>query len=247
MTGREKRFSMMNSTAHLEMLDSIPVVLDTKHIKEKLHMEGRREWTSVQRLAEEVLSLIRARAVYRVCYIESKFEDGVLIAGKVLKSRVLRRNLEDVERVFPYVVTIGNRIEERINECKDVLEQYYLDTIGNIALTAARRHLESQLKSRFALDGMSLMSPGSLKDWSLEEQGPLFSILANVEDAIGVRLTGTFLMLPRKSLSGIYFPTEVPFYSCQLCPRKNCPSRKAKYKEALAREYGILDSPPVTP
>jgi hypothetical protein len=236
----ERGFSSMKRNVSVEILEDIPVNLDTEDIKKKLHMEGKSEWRSVQRLAEEAQSLIRARAVYRVCYIESKSEDGIVIEGKLLKSRVLRRNLEDVGRVFPYVVTIGNEIEDRGKECKDVLEQYYLDTIGNVALAAARRYLENQLKSKFALDGMSLMSPGSLKDWGLEEQRPLFSILEDVEGAIGVHLTETFLMLPRKSLSGIYFPTEVPFYSCQLCPRKNCPSRKAKYRETLAREYGVL-------
>ncbi|MFO7737612.1 MAG: hypothetical protein R6V46_04000 [Desulfatiglandaceae bacterium] len=231
----------MKNIVSTEILQDIPVDLDAENIKKKLRMEGRSEWPSVQRLAEAAQSLIKARAVYKVCYIESKFEEGVVIEGRRLKSRVLRRNLEDVERVFPYVVTLGNEIEDRINECTDVLEQYYFDTIANVYLTAARRYLKNQLKSKFALDGMSLMSPGSLKDWGLEEQGPLFSILEDVDGAIGVRLTDTFLMLPRKSLSGIYFPTEVPFYSCQLCSRKNCPSRKAKYKEASAREYGILD------
>ena len=157
----------------MEILEEIPVNLDTEDIKKKLHMEGRSEWHSVQRLAEEAQSLIRARAVYRVCYIESKPQDGIVIEGKLFKSRVLRRNLEDVGRVFPYVVTIGNEIEDRGKECKDVLEQYYLDTIGNVALSAARRYLEEQLKSKFALDGMSLMSPGSLRDWGIKEQRPL--------------------------------------------------------------------------
>jgi len=46
-------------------------------------------------------------------------------------------------------------------------------------------------------------------------------------------------MLPAKSVSGFYFPTEVSFYSCRLCPRKRCESRKAKYDEKLAAKYGI--------
>jgi hypothetical protein len=79
-----------------------------------------------------------------------------------------------------------------------------------------------------------------LEDWPIEEQRPLFSILGDVEGSIGVRLNQSLLMIPGKSLSGIYFPTEIPFYSCQLCPRKSCPSRKASYDERLAREYGIL-------
>ncbi len=84
------------------------------------------------------------------------------------------------------------------------------------------------------------MSPGSLNDWGIEEQSPLFSILGDVETAIGVRLNESFVMVPNKSLSGIYFPTEIQFYSCQLCHRENCPTRKAPYDEKLAREFGIV-------
>jgi hypothetical protein len=83
------------------------------------------------------------------------------------------------------------------------------------------------------------MAPGSLSDWPIEEQGPLFGLLGDVKASIGVRLTRNLLMLPAKSVSGFYFPTEVSFYSCQLCPRKRCESRKAKYNKAMADEYGI--------
>jgi len=86
---------------------------------------------------------------------------------------------------------------------------------------------------------MSCMSPGSLKDWAIEEQRSLFSILGDVEGFIGVRLNETLIMIPNKSLSGIYFPTEIPFYSCQLCQREDCSTRKAPYDENLAREFGV--------
>jgi len=79
-----------------------------------------------------------------------------------------------------------------------------------------------------------------LKDWPTEEQKSLFSILGDVEASISVRLSENLLMIPNKSLSGIYFPTEIPFYSCQLCQREDCSARKTPYDEKLAREYGVL-------
>jgi hypothetical protein len=85
------------------------------------------------------------------------------------------------------------------------------------------------------------MSPGSLSDWPIEQQRPFFSLFDDVEEAIGVKLAKNLLMIPQKSISGIYFPTEVSFYSCQLCPRERCPSRQAGYDEKLAREYEILE------
>jgi hypothetical protein len=83
------------------------------------------------------------------------------------------------------------------------------------------------------------MAPGSLEDWPIEEQKPLFLILGDVETSIGVRITEHLLMVPTKSISGIYFPTEIPFVSCSLCPRKRCGARKADFDEKLARESNI--------
>jgi hypothetical protein len=214
----------------MEILEYIHVNLDLEEIKRSLHMEKRGDWCRVQTLVDEVRPLISGKAAYKVCYIESKIEDAITIDGTCLKSRVLRKNLHTVERVFPYVVTIGNRLEEKTRACTDLLKKYYLDTIGNLALTDVRKYLKNQLP---------YMSPGSLKDWAIEEQRPLFSILGDVEASIGVRLNENLAMIPNKSLSGIYFPTEIPFYSCQLCPRKDCPTRKASYDEKLAREYGV--------
>ena len=225
----------------MKKLEHIPVNLDLEEIKRRLHTGKSGDWSQVQTLVEEAQSLISANAVYKVCYIESKREDAITIDGRSLKSRVLRKNLNTVERVFPYVVTIGNRLEKKMRAYNDLLKKYYLDTIGNVALTATQKYLKDQLRSRYALNGMSCMSPGSLKDWAIEEQRSLFSILGDVEYSIGVRLNETLVMIPNKSLSGIYFPTEIPFYSCQLCQRENCPTRKAPYDETLTREYGIVE------
>ena len=85
------------------------------------------------------------------------------------------------------------------------------------------------------------MSPGSLQDWPIESQRQLFQLLPEVEASVGVRLNKSFLMIPTKSVSGIYFQTEVSFFNCQLCQRGKCPGRKARYNEDLAREYGIIE------
>jgi hypothetical protein len=81
------------------------------------------------------------------------------------------------------------------------------------------------------------MNPGSLENWPISEQKPLFSLFGDVEKLIGVRLSDSFLMFPIKSVSGIYFPTESSFASCQLCPREKCPNRRAKYDPELKEKY----------
>ena len=224
----------------METLENIDINLDLGEIGRRLHIKSGGDFSGVKRLVEVAQPLIKGRVFYRVCYIDEKREDAVTIDGVRFTSRVLRKNLDNVGRVFPYVVTIGDKLEEKISECEDLLQKYYLDTIGNVALVKTRKYLEDRLQARYAIDGMSYMSPGSLKDWPIEEQRSLFAILGDAEVSIGVRLNESLLMIPRKSVSGIYFPTEISFYSCQICHRERCEGRKARYNEKLAREYGIL-------
>ncbi len=219
-------------------LENIPVKLDPLEIKKKLHLDPSENIETLIKIAQP---LIKARAIYKVSYVEERSEDAIQLDGVRFTSRVLKTNLEKAERVFPYVVTIGQDLEDRATSSKDLLEQYYLDVIGNVAITAARQYLENHLQDVFHPGKMSRMNPGSLKDWPIQEQKTIFSILGDVETAIGVRLTGSYLMIPRKSISGIYFPTEIAFFSCQLCPRKKCPSRQAAYDRRLAMKYGVRE------
>lgn len=223
----------------MERLEDMPLELDLGEIKGKLHLKRTGDWELAGALLETAKAAITPRAVYKVCYVEERLEDSVIIDGICFRSRVLRKNLEEVGRVFAYVVTIGKDLEEKASLCEDLLEKYYLDSIGNVALVKARKYLADQLRSRFSLGGMSFMSPGSLEDWPIEEQRPLFSLFEGGEAAIGVRLNERLLMIPRKSVSGIYFPTEITFYSCQLCPRERCGGRRAPYDKDLARKYEI--------
>jgi hypothetical protein len=224
----------------MEIIDDIPVRLPLGEIRRQLHLDKDKRWEEVQKLIEAAKTHIAPKAAFKTSYINQKLEDAVDIAGVRFTSRVLRKNLEEVERVFPYVITIGDKLKEKGSQSKDLIKEYYFDVIGNIALSATRKFLEKQLQSRYGLDGMSFMSPGSLSDWPIEEQKPLFSLFGEEATPVGVKLTQHLLMLPAKSISGIYFPAEVSFFSCQLCPRDKCPGRKAAYDNNLAKAYGIL-------
>jgi len=221
----------------METFGPIPVRLSADFVQKKLRAPSR---DAIETLLAKALSLAEARAAFAVAYIEEKGADEVVIDGRRFKSRVLRKNLDAVGRVFPAVVTIGNRLEQAADQATDLLEKYYLDAIGNLILAEARSQLIQHLCRRFALETLSWMSPGSLEDWPLEEQQPLFALLDGVQAAVGVQLTESLLMLPRKSVSGIFFPSETTFFSCRLCPRDRCEGRKARYDEALAKEYGLL-------
>ena len=214
----------------MEILDRIPIVLDAADIAARLRFDPARAGLgSLDELVAQAAGLIRPRGVFDAAYIGAKGERTVEVSGVTFESSVLRRNLETTNKVFPFIVTVGPELERAASDQSDLLRQYYLEEIANYALEKAASWLSARLEERYLLGPLSGMSPGSLEDWPISEQTKLFAIFGDTERLIGVRLTDSLLMLPRKSISGILFPSEESFQSCQLCDRSKCPGRRAPY------------------
>ena len=225
----------------MEILDNIPFELDIDALLSELHLKKESNYTKeVLNLADTAIHLITPKALYEISYIQDKGYDTVTIGGVTFTSRVLRVNLDEVERVFPYIATSGKETDEIEIPSDDFMKRFCLETIKEMALDASRGYLSNYLKEKYALGKMSNMSPGAAAPdvWPIEQQTQLFSIFGNVEDLIGVKLTDSCLMLPNKSISGISFPTEIPFESCQLCPRDGCRSRRTPYDKNLLETIG---------
>lgn len=215
----------------MECFSHIPVTLRPGAIEGRLRLSiARGGFDGLDALIEQAQALIKPRAVYEVASTEAKGEVMVEVAHAVFESQILRKNLEKAHKAFPYIVTIGPELERVAGAQGDLLEQYYLEELANIALEEATAWLTAQLEERFGLSPLSNMSAGSLEDWPITEQTKLFSIFGDTERLIGVRLTDSMLMVPRKSISGILFPSEEGFVACQLCDRERCPGRKAPYQ-----------------
>jgi hypothetical protein len=217
----------------METIDLIPLTLDPGEIATRLRFDPvRAGFESMDELVALAQTLIHPRAVYEVAYTGAKGKGTVEVAGVTFESPILRKNLDGANKVFPYIITIGPELERVASAQGDLLKQYYLEEMANMALESAAGWLGGQLEVRYGVTGLANMSPGSLEDWPITEQTKLFSIFGDTEKAVGVRLTDSMLMLPRKSISGILFPSEEGFVACQLCDRERCPSRKAAYDSA---------------
>jgi len=199
---------------------------DVEKLKEQLRIrEGTRYEDDLAALLNEAQAIARPKAMYRVAYVDSRNEDGVVVDGIPFHSRVLSVNLEGTNRVFPFAVTAGQELHEWSNRNDDLLIRYYADVIAETALRAASDALKRHLDRRYAIGRSSTMSPGSLSDWPIQEQRPLFRLLGDPEEAIG---------------SGFRFAVENSFESCQLCRRERCPNRRAPYDEGLyERRYRL--------
>jgi hypothetical protein len=224
----------------MPVISDLPVVIKPENLIQALRLDPRNEGPAVAaELLETARPLVRPRVLYLESYIDAKGEDSVAFGGRTFTSRVLRRNLEATEKIYPYLITVGGELETAAAATGDLLRQFQLETVADLALGAILDRFEAGLKACFGISGASRMSPGSLEDWPIVEQRPLFDLLGDTESLIGVRLTDSFLMLPRKSISGVVFPTEKSFIQCSLCPRENCQGRQARFDPAAREAYGL--------
>ena len=223
----------------MQVIDDIPIKLSPRRIIKELRLKKENSLPVIQELLQTAESLIQPKISYRVAYISSRREDNVEIDGVTFSSRVLRINLDKTEKVFPYIITIGKDLEDKASSFNDLLRQFYLENIGDIVLRLCEQYLEKLLKRQHGLKKLSSMSPGTVEDWPVTEQKPLFSMFGEELILTGVKLNESMMMIPRKSVSGIYFPTEVTFISCRLCARERCPARIAPYDEKFRIKYGL--------
>ncbi|MDK2896422.1 MAG: hypothetical protein PWP04_542 [Candidatus Atribacteria bacterium] len=224
------------------LLQNIPAKIDRKKLLSSLHLkEETEDGQRVLELAHEAEKIANPKGLARVADIDSKHEDKVVIEGITFPSRVMAINLKDAYRVFPFVATCGRELEQWAKSLPDFLEQFWATQIQEIVLQEAHRFLQAYLKQEFQIKKLSSMNPGSLGDWPMEEQRKLFTLLGDTYQKVGVELTESFLMVPMKSISGIFFPTQVDFENCQLCSRSHCPGRRAPFNPELLQEKYKLD------
>jgi len=225
----------------MEVFNSIPVDLEPDKVLKFMRIRDGNQQAErmVQELVEVACSIAKPKVVYKVSYVDDKDGDTVTIDGVRFTSRVLRINLDQAERVFPYIATCGTELEEIAVPSSDVMKSFCFEEIKIMVLESAITYFSNHLTEHYALGKMSRMSPGSgsLESWPIAQQKGLFSLFGDVEELIGVRLAKSCVMFPLKSVSGICFPTEITFESCQLCPREKCIGRRTPYDPELAKKY----------
>ncbi len=221
------------------MVKNLDVSVEMQAVQNYLRVsEGSKILQQTAALLDEARSLVTPRVLYVEGVVGRRTDCTAEINGVEFSSRVLSANLAMAPRLFPYVLTLGPELEARVAALPDLLAQYTLDAIGNLFLDAASESFEHHLHSTRSAEGLSKMNPGSLRDWPIEQQRQLFALVGDVESLLGVTLTSSFLMVPRKSTSGIMFPSAVEFFSCQLCPRAACINRKVPFDTGAVAHLG---------
>ena len=215
-----------------KILDEIEFKVDYEELYSRLNIRKREKFSEkINCLVEEASLIAHPKGIYKTAFIDKKGKDYIIVDGIKLSSKTLRNNVDKINKLFIFLVTCGKELADWASLKTDLLDDFFADAIQEHACRIASNILINEIDERFKLKNPSTMNPGSLEDWPIQEQKPLFKLLENRNLEIQTSLSDSFLMQPTKSVSGIRFSSETSFCNCQMCPRENCPTRVTEYIE----------------
>ncbi len=220
----------------VDLCEKIPFRLDVAVLAGKLRLErGSPDFHELSSMVDLAVRVGRPKAAYVEAYVEFAADGEVVIGGISFPGRLLTRNLGGAGRVFPYVATCGVEMDEVAPSDGDILKAYWWDAIKSELLYAAERFFRDEVKRIYRLGKVAVVRPGAgdADIWPVERQRDLFQLLDGVEERLGVRLMDSCLMIPNQTVSGILYPSERSFHSCEVCRREGCSSRRADFDQEM--------------
>jgi hypothetical protein len=213
------------------LLENIPFSLDEADFLAQMRVKpGSSREASCQELIKRVLAVARPRAVYLPKRIDDLDETGMTVSGVRFQSKLFLPRLQVGEEIYFFLATSGAEINDWSSNFRgNLLRGYWADSLAERALRTALAALEEALRPFIADEYLAAMDPGSLDEWPLTEQRPLFTLLGDAATACGVRLNEQNVMLPQKTVSGFFFSSASEYHNCELCPRLHCPNRRAPF------------------
>ena len=180
---------------------------------------------------------IRPKVLYTTRNIE-KIEGGTLTleGGIKLKSAKISKTLRKCDWITFFLATIGEQVDDVIETSlseKKLSDAYIYDAIGSAAVEATVDDFQNTIdKAAKAKNQRTTLrfSPGYC-DWKISEQKQVFSVLEN--DLIDVDLSESYLMAPRKSVSGVFgigsrdLVDKDETNPCKRCGMHTCVARRA--------------------
>ena len=222
-----------------EVLRNIPVCLDIDRVMKRLsfHRDVAPHRDEAAQMVEKIVSIARPDAVYKSSPVSDRDGNYLKIDGIEFNSPLLRVNLKGVDRVFPYAVTCGKEMDSLTLPGSRSNSGYVMNILREMVLAEALNYLRSHIANRYNLDYLWSLQPGELQAWPAADRILLLSMLGDVEELIGVRLSNDGLLAAEYSACGIFYDAAMEFEGCQVCPQEPCMGRRAPYCEELAQKY----------
>lgn len=185
---------------------------------------------------ERAVSVSEPCGGYRFARLTEITEAGVGTLFGPVESRkfsLMAGESSGERRIVFALATAGTRLDEELEGDMPLLDKFVLDAVGSELAEMIADLVEDCWKDEAAALGLESsvrMSPGYC-DWHLQGQSLIFKAID--AEAVGVRLTGSFLMIPSKSVSSAAVVAERVSLKlqCVICKRADCPFRRAPYDE----------------
>lgn len=202
-----------------------PGRLGTRQTIKKVH-----NWT------KQLRSIVTPKIVYSLEPLADvgtsrvRFENGI-----DFKSVKMSKALKGSHYAVCFVATLGDAIEEviqQLTKSNNLSEAFVVDAIGSVGVEQLVEGFYKNMGAAFRRRGKGVtlrFSPGYC-DWAVGEQHKLFRLVDS--HLIGVELSDSSLMTPKKSVSGVFGVTESPsaglepYNPCDGCGKADCIARR---------------------
>lgn len=168
----------------------------------------------------------RPQGIWKIERIEEIGKEFVSISGGLeIHSEQVARLLKGCIELVLFAVTIGPETEDeaaRLMEEGDGAESLMLDCVASEAVEGCANHVNKLVQDNAHRRGLHLtprFSPG-YGDWTVEHQSELFEALD--PGRIGIKLTDSSMMIPRKSVSAIVGLGPIDAIRTGASPCKGC-------------------------
>jgi hypothetical protein len=208
-------------TEIMQTITDLRPTLEAEHVLRGQGIDPAQARPAIVAAAREVLDEARALLAPAALYTILPVGDGAAFEGPLVA-----RALTGATQVALAVCTIGPALEERVTAlfaAGDPLRAMALDGAGVAAVGGVSQMIGERICDEAAAQGLRTgmrASPGQ-EGWPIEQQRVLFSLLP--ARRIGVRLTESCLMLPRKSVSfvvGLGAEMRADAVACDFCSKR---------------------------
>lgn len=168
-------------------------------------MEKAVDWGMAQ-----IAPVLQPRTLWRPFPLSGTHAEGTELT---LEGQDITRHLAGCTQVILMAVTMGTAVERLLMrwEAQDMGKAMVLDACASAAVEAECDRLEEELRQRYQAQGLYLtsrFSPG-YGDLPLAQQA-VFCRVLDTQRRIGLTLTPTGLMVPRKSVTAVLGLSPVP-------------------------------------
>lgn len=216
------------------------IVISDLNKKEALRYMGQADLSCDERLEglmerceKQLLSVIKPRYIYK-CFDIREVCDGIAVEGTnfVLKGNDVKNHLKGCNKAVLMCTTLSADVDRmiRVAQLKDVLEALALDCLASTAVEQLCDKVELRIRKDFADYEMTWRYGVGYGDLPISQQKDFLNVV-NASKVIGLNVTDSFILTPRKSVTAVIGLSKEKIApakrGCAICTlRETCAYRK---------------------